>query len=435
MRVPIICMDHRLRQFAAAFHACFSKPQRRYFEIVLLALLLCQEAHTLSALLRQVLAHVTLSGLSRFLGKAPWSTADVANTWRTRFDTQVAPVVHAEHARQRAARPTRPGRPALSVVTGYLIGDDSTMEKVRGKKMAGLGKHHSTTAGTRVVGHSLVQALYVVQGRHCPLEPQLYRQKAVCETEGAAFQSKIDLMAEQIRTFTPLPGTQTHVLLDSWYAAKCIWKTARERGFLITTGLKSNRCLRVTDREAARGWRWQRLAEYAAGLSEADYQPVTWPSQGEEPRQVWVHVVKTRVRTLYRCQVIIVRERLDAPLKETRYFASSDLAAAVEALVGHLAARWSVEVLFADGKELLGLDQYQVLSAQSLVHFWTLVWAAYSYLDEERARLRETWQRHVTLGEARREVQRLQWCQLIRWMHQQFQTGTAPQTLFEQLAA
>jgi hypothetical protein len=35
--------------------------------------------------------------------------------------------------------------------------------------MAGLGKHHSTTAGTRVVGHSLVQALYVVQGRHCPI--------------------------------------------------------------------------------------------------------------------------------------------------------------------------------------------------------------------------------------------------------------------------
>ena len=54
-------------------------------------------------------------------------------------------------------------------MTGYLIGDDSTMHKVRGKKMAGLGKHYSTTAGTQVVGHSLVQALYVVQGRHCPL--------------------------------------------------------------------------------------------------------------------------------------------------------------------------------------------------------------------------------------------------------------------------
>ncbi len=435
MRVPIICMDYRLRQFAAAFSSCFSKPQRRYFEIVLLALLLCQEAHTLSGLLRQVLARVTLCGLSRFLGKAPWSTADVAKTWRTRFDAQVTPLVQAEHARQRAARPKRLGRPAASVVTGYLIGDDSTMEKVRGKTMAGLGKHHSTTAGTRVVGHSLVQALYLVQGRHCPLEPKLYRQQAVCAAERVPFHSKIDLMAEQIRTFKPVPGTRTHVLLDSWYAAKCIWKGARARDFLITTGLKSNRALRVPDPAAPGGWRWQTLQDYAAGLTAADYQQVTWPSQGDEPRQVWVHVVQTRVRKLYRCQVIIVRESLEAPLKETRYFASSDLAADVPTLMGHLAARWRVEVLFADGKEVLGLDQYQVMSADSLVHFWTLVWAAYSYLDEERARLREQWQRHVTLGEARREVQRVHWCHLISWMHQQFQGGTTPQTLFEQLAA
>jgi SRSO17 transposase len=150
---------------------------------------------------------------------------------------------------------------------------------------------------------------------------------------------------------------------------------------------------------------------------------------------VWAHVVSTRVRKLYRCQVIIVRESLQAPLKATRYFASSALTADVTTLVGHLAARWSVEVLFEDGKELLGLDQYQVMSAESLVHFWTLVWAAYSYLDEERARLRAQWQRHVTLGEARREVQRMHWCHLISWMHQQFQVGTTPQTLFERLAA
>src|SRR5215212_7968350 len=110
MRVPIICMDYRLRHFAASFHSCFSKPQRRYFEIVLLALLLCQEVHTLSGLLRQVLARVTLCGLSRFLGQAPWSSTDVAATWRKRFDSQVAPLVQAEHARQRATRPKRPGR-------------------------------------------------------------------------------------------------------------------------------------------------------------------------------------------------------------------------------------------------------------------------------------------------------------------------------------
>ncbi len=435
MRVPIICMDGRLRHFTAAFRACFSKPQHRYFEIVLVALLLCQEAKTLTGLLRQVAVQATLSGLSRFLATAPWSTADVAQTWRTRFDTQVAPLVAVEQARQHAAQPPRRGRPATPVVTGYLIGDDSTMHKVRGKKMAGLGKHYSTTAGTQVVGHSLVQGLYVVQGRHCPLEPQLYRQQAVCATEQVPFQSKIDLMDTLIDTFQPLLGTRTHVLLDSWYAAKRLWQTARGRGFQISTGLKSNRMLRVADPDAPNGWRWAGLTEYAAGLTDAAYQRVTWPSQDAEPRQVWVHVVQTRVKKLYRCQVILVKETLDAPVKQVRYFASSDLAADVPTLVGHLAARWAVEVLFADGKELLGLDQYQVMSAEAIVRFWTLAWAAYAFLDEERARLRQDWQCHVTLGEARREAQRMHWRHLITWMHQQFEAGAVPQTVFERLAA
>ena len=435
MRVPIIWMDARLRQFTAAFRSCFSKPQYRYFEIVLLALLLCQEAKTLSALLRHVAVQATLSGLSRFLTIAPWSSAEVAHTWRSRFDTQVAPLVQAEQARQRAALPTRRGRPPTPVVTGYLIGDDSTIHKVRGKKMAGLGKHYSTTAGTQVVGHSLVQMLYVVQGRKCPLEPQLYRQQAVCAAEGVPFRSKIDIVDEQLRTFEPLPGTRTHVLLDSWFAAKRLWKTARERGFLITTGLKSNRQLRIDDAEAPGGWRWQALTEYAAGLSEDDYQAVVWPSQEEEPRQVWVHVVRTRVKKLYRCQVLLVKESRDAPAKEVRFFASSDLQADVQTLVAHGAARWSIEVLFADGKELLGLDQYQVMSAVAIVRYWTLAWAAFCFLEEEQARLRAEQMGHVTLGEARRAVQRRQWQQVITSLYQEITAGVAPQTLIDRLAA
>jgi len=435
MRVPIICMDHQLRHFTAAFRGCFSKPQHRYFEIVLLALLLCHEAKTLTSLLRHVAVQATLSGLSRFLATAPWSTAEVAQTWRTRFDHHVVPLVAAEHARQGLAQSRHRGRPTRTVVTGYLIGDDSTVAKTRGKKMAGLGKHHSTTTGTGVVGHSLVQGLYVVQGRRCPLEPQLYRQQAVCTTEQVAFQSKIDLMANLIRTFQPVPETVTHVLLDSWYAAKQLWQTARERGFQISTGLKSNRMLRVADHQAAQGWRWQAFPAYAASLTDDDYQLVTWPHQDGVPHLVWVHVAHTRVKKLYRCQVLLVKETLSAPVKQVRYFASSELQADVATLVGHLAARWAVEVLFGDGKELLGLDQYQVMSAEAVVRWWTLVWAAYCFLDEERAQLHARWQRHVTIGEARREVQRVHWRHLILWMYQQFGTGTTSETVFTHLAA
>ena len=170
-------------------------------------------------------------------------------------------------------------------------------------------------------------------------------------------------------------------------------------------------------------------------MTDADYQQVTWPSQEAEPRQVWVHIVQTRVKKLYRCQVILVKETLDAPVKQVRSFASSDVAADVRTLVGHLAARWAVEVLFADGKELLGLDQYQVMSAEAIVRFWTLTWAASCFLDEERARLRLDWQRHVTIGDARREVQRRHCRHLITWIQQQFIAGAPPQAVFERLAA
>jgi SRSO17 transposase len=321
-------------------------------------------------------------------------------------------------------------------VTGYLIGDDSTVAKPKGKKMAGLGRHYSTTAGTRVQGHSLVQGLYVLLGRRCPLAPQLYQQQAICQAAGVPFRSKLDLVVELVQTFMPVQGTRTHVLADSWYGAKRLWRAARARGFLITTGLKANRFLRVPDPEAERGWRWQRLDEYAAGLTADDFTLLDWPRQSaDEPRQVYVHVASTRVRTLYRCQVVIVRPTLDDPPSATRYWASSDLEADLATLLGHIAARWDVEVLFADTKELLGLDHYQVMTTTAIVRFWTLVLAAYTLLEEEQARLRQEQQRHVTIGEVRRALQHLHYRHLLRWIEHQLQAGVTVDTLSDRLAA
>jgi DDE superfamily endonuclease len=432
MPVPIICLDESLRQFAERFRQELSKPQYQYFVIVLLGLMLCEGRRTLQGLLRQIADGPSLAGLSRFLSQAPWQAAAVVEVWLAHFREEMQPEVAAEVQRQRREQPKRQGRPKLPVVTGYLIGDDSTIEKRKGKKMEGLGQHHSTTQDKRVRGHSLVESLYVLLGRRCPLAPQLYRQQAVCTAEGVPFASKIDLMETVIRTFEPVAGTVTHVLLDTWYSAKRLWQAARERGFLITSGLKSNRWLRVEDPAAPQGWAWRRLSDYTAQLSATDYIQVKWP-KGEE--DVYVHVVTTRVRKLYLCQVVIVRQSLDAPLSQARYWASSDLEASPAMLLAHIAARWDIEVLFGDGKEELGLDQYQLMSATALVRFWTLAMLAYVFLEEESARLQTQWQRHVTIGEARREIQRRHRRHLLDWLHGQFQSGVEPETLYELLSA
>jgi len=432
MPVPIICLDDELCHFVQRYRERLSKPQYKYFVIVLLGLMLCQGRRTLVGLLEQVAESTSLSGLSRFLAQAPWDQEAVGQQWLKDFRAKMQPLVEAEHERQRRMQPKRRGRPKQPFVTGYLIGDDSTMHKPKGKKMEGLGQHHSTTEDRRLPGHSMVEGLYVLLDQRCPLVPQMYRQQAVCEQEGVPFQSKIELMEATIRSFEPVTGTRTHVLLDSWYCAKCLWRAARERGFEITTGMKSNRWLRIEDATEPRGWRWQRLSDYAASLDKSAFVERKWPRGG---KTVYVHVVTTQVRTLYRCQVVIVRQSLDAPLSQTRYFASSDLEADVETLLGHIAARWDIEVLFGDGKEELGLDHYQVMSATALLRFWALAMLAYVFLEEERQRLQTQEQRPVTIGEARREIQRRLRRNVLLWLHAQFQSGVQPDALYDLFAA
>ena len=292
--------------------------------------------------------------------------------------------------------------------------------------------HHSTTEDKRVRGQSLVERLYVVRGRRCPLAPQLYRQQQVCEAEGVPFASKIDLMEAVIRTFEPIAGTVTHVLLDSWYSAKRHGLAAREREFLITTGIKCNRWLAVADPTAPNGWKWQRLSEYTAQLRASDYVELAWP---KGKKTVYVHVVTTRVRSLYRCQVVIVRQSLDAPVSQARYWASSDVEASPQTLLLHIEAYWDIEVLFGDSKEELGLDQYQLMSVKAIVRFWTLVMLTYVFLEEARTGLQSQWQRPVTIGEARREIQRRHRRHLLDWLHEQFQSGVEPDALYELLSA
>jgi len=173
-------------------------------------------------------------------------------------------------------------------------------------------------------------------------------------------------------------------------------------------------------------------ADYLASLTAQDFVQTSWPRGG---KKVFVHVVTTSVRKLYRCQIVIVRHSLDAPLAQARYWASSDLQATPEMLLAHISARWDIEILFGDGKEELGLDHYQLMSASAILRFWTLALLAYVFLEEEQQRLQVSWQRPVTIGEARREIQRRHRRNSLLWLQHQFLSGTPPETLFDLFAA
>jgi Transposase DDE domain len=378
-----------------------------------MGMLHCDGTKTLSGMLREVAIAVTISGLSRFLVSPAWSVTVLDQVRYQQFALQTGPIVAQIHRQQKAHHVRRRGRPTQTVVTGYLIMDDSTHTKRYYAKIAsGLGRHYSSIEKKPVKGHNLFQAVYVMADHQFPLTPRMYCQKAVCEQLEMPFQSKVDLSIEIVKGFEPLADTHTHVLVDSWYLNKKLWKATKTRGWDITGGLKSNRRVRIVDCQGVVSW--PTIREYAASLSSEDFQAVNWPIQSGE-QVVYAHLLRTLVKRLGACQVLVVRDQQANPASTTRFFATSRLKDTLEQVVTSAAQRWTVETLFADFKELMGSDQYQLHSAQAIERFWALAFCLYQFLDSLRHRLERLENRHISLGETRawlidrHKTQQLDW--------------------------
>jgi hypothetical protein len=446
MPKPIICLAEALRQYSEEFRACFSRRQFQYFVTILLALIECQERRTLSALLRTASPRLTLSGLSRFMGRWHWSPQDLATVWLTRFRNRVAPLVEAEHNRLKttSTQPTKRGRPAATVVTGFLSLDDSVHYKPRGKKMGGLGKHYSNCEKRSVTGHCLFGAVYQVMQERCPLLPRLYCQKATCLKEGRPFLSKIDLAVQTVMEFESAAGTKTHVLVDSWYHCAKLRKATRQKGYDLSGGLKSNRLMRVrvqnevevAGSESAAQVEWKSLKDYATGLTHSDWQELWWSGmRGGEA--IYAHTLRTKVSKLGATLVVLTKPKLDSPVSQVRYWGSTLLQADAQNVLDCLAKRWAVEVFFEDAKDLLGSDHYQVMRAEAVERFWALIALVGSFLDERRALLSQgdgagkphSW------GESRVELQAEHRINLLKWLQVQFRENVAVEDLASYLAA
>jgi hypothetical protein len=422
MAQPIIIQDATLRNYLQPFRAVFSVPQWKYFVTVLMGLIHCQASRTLSGMLREVAILVTVGGLSRFLISSAWSVEEVTKARYVFFCAEVQPIVIQAHARQRSQQPKRKGRPALTVVTGYLILDDSTHVKRYAKKMSGLGWHYSSTDKRTMSGHSLFEGVYVVEDHQFPLAPQMYCQKKVCEQEGIPFRSKVDLALEAIQEFEPLPGTRTHVLIDTWYVNKRIWRAAKERKWDLTGGLKSNHKLRVVDAQGQKVW--MSLTDFANQIPLEAFQKVIWPNR-QDGQVLYAHLIRTRVKKLGACQVLVVKTATDTPGEQARFFITTALEDSLEQVVQNAAMRWTVETLFADFKELMGSDQYQLHSAQAIIRFWTLGLCLYQYLDSLRHRLKRIYHQNVTLGETLAWVRERHELQLLEWVCHQSTNGAS----------
>ena len=251
-----------------------------------------------------------------------------------------------------------------------LILDDSKKQK-RGKKMEAVSWIHDPVSGRSIKGHQYVTAVLRFRGHVIPWGVRLYLKKEDAASLGHPFKKTTQLAADLIDEFQPPKGVQVRVLFDSYYLCPTVVKSCRTKGFRFVSTLKSNRNLYKNGRKLKVGAYGYSLfgrrrkqtfrIEKAGGTADYTYVDAGW----------------MKVSDLGPLHVIFSRKNRD---KKMLGIVTDDPKVSAGQMIRMYDERWSIEVFFKDGKQLLGLGQYQNVSAEAAVTHLHLVCFAYALL-------------------------------------------------------
>ena len=125
-------------------------------------------------------------------------------------------------------------REHVDVTKGFLICDDSTLDKFYSKKIELVTRHWSGKHKRVVSGINLITLLWTDGERYLPVDYRIYNKSSDRLTKNDHFRSMLQKAAE--RGFTP-----ECVLFDTWYASLANLKFIRSFNWIFLTRLECNR--------------------------------------------------------------------------------------------------------------------------------------------------------------------------------------------------
>lgn len=285
-----------------------------------------------------------------------------------------------------------------------LILDDSKKQK-RGKKMEAVSWIHDPVSGRSIKGHQYVTAVLRFGGHVIPWGVRLYLKKEDAALLGQPFKKTTQLAADLIAAFEPPKSVCVRVLFDSYYLCPTVVKACQRKGFRFVSTLKSNRNLYKNGRKlkaGAYGWglfgrRPKKTCRLEKTSGFADY---TYVDAG------WI-----TVSDLGQLHVIFSRKNRD---KKILGIVTDDPKLSAGQIIRMYDERWSIEVFFKDGKQLLGLGQYQNVSAEAAVTHLHLVCFAYALLTHiaiagEGAKAKRKSAVKLSTADLQNEARRIVW--------------------------
>jgi len=259
--------------------------------------------------------------------------------------------------------------PRKGEVIEFIL-DDSKKQK-RGKMMDAVNWIRDPLTGRNIRGHQYVTATIRFRGHTIPFGIRLYIKQEDCPSLKRKFKKTTQLAAELISEFEPPEDLRVRVLFDSYYLCPVVVKACRRKGFRFVSTLKSNRNLFKNGRKLKTGGYGSRL------FRRRPKKTLSISKAKGRVKYSFVDAGWLNVSDLGRLHVVFSRKNRD---RKVLGLVTDEAKLSASQMIRTYDDLWSIEVFFKDGKQLLGLGQYQNASLEAAVTHLHLVCFAYALL-------------------------------------------------------
>ncbi len=402
MQLPIITPAPLVESHTAVFRDLFeNKRQYRHFQNYLTGLTVLSNK-SMANMARCILDSADKTNLSRFLSESGWSDEKV-NDRRIAYMLERTQVVRKKSA------------------DSYLLLDDTLCEHV-GSLFEYVDRHYNHGDNSYPLAHNLVTSHYVSGAVRFPVDLRQYRRyeeatqweefvhKHFPEREipknkrertkfhkeidpellkdpefqvlDAQFKTKIALGVELIKKAVERQLPFDTVLFDGWYLAPSLVAEIEAQHKNWISILKKNRNLE-TNSFTLKDAEGKPISFEGPHIKVEDLVPLIPATAYQQieinQKSYWCFSLALRIPELGKVRIVVSFENADLTGTYVTLVTNRADWRAIQVIQVYL-QRWPIETFYQDGKQLLGLDEYRMRSAEAIRKHWCLVFVAYSLL-------------------------------------------------------
>lgn len=460
MQLPIVSTAPIVLEHGEEFRDVFAnRKQYRHF-VNYLTGLITLENKSMANMARCILDSADKTNLSRYLSESGWRE-DRLN------DKRVSYMIEQTKLYQAKAE------------DGAVIIDDTLCEHF-GSLFEFVDQHYNHGNGQYPFAHNLVTSHFLSGRVRFPVDMRLYRRheeftdwenfvakyfpgetipKKKAEREKfhkrvdpklledpefqklvQAFKTKITFASELVEKAAERGLDFGWVLFDGWYLAPEFLATLNQLKKDWISILKQNRNLE-TNSFQLRDENNEPIPLPGPLIKVSDLVPFI-PKQAFKPitvsgRVYYTFTLTVRISTIGKVRIVISFD--NSELKGNYVvLVTNRLDCNAKRILETYLRRWPIETFYQDSKQLLGLDEYRMRTAQAFQKHWSLVFVAYSllHLDCLTASLSKKQSDPIkSIGEAARQQAMFLIQDLLLYAHGVIESGQSVHHLFEILFA